>query len=217
LILVCAATAGELATYPDEAQGTLRLVTGVGIPATFAGLIPSLEGRSASLLLNIGIAGAYPGSGIGIGDIVLANGEIFGDVGFELPEAPRFRPVSDSGFGREFYAEPLPTVCPAAFSGTAPPGYRLHVTRGCTVNACAGTGATGEHRARLFGAGFETMEGAAVAQIGRMYEIPVCEVRAVSNIAARRDMRPENIRLALANLAKYLETCGRDVGVQSDV
>jgi futalosine hydrolase len=175
------------------------------------------KGTAISLILNIGIAGAYPGTGLAIGDIVLADGEVFGDVGFELPEAPHFRHIAESEFGNEVYADPLPTVRPVAFRDTAPAGCRVHVARGCTVNACAGTDATGERRARLFGAGFETMEGAAVALVGRTVGIPVCEVRAISNIAARRDMRPENIRLALQNLTRYLETCGRATEVQSDV
>jgi len=173
-------------------------------------------GEGFSLLLNIGIAGAYPGSDIAVGDIVLADGEVFGDIGFELPAPPYFRPLAESEFGKDFYAAPLATIRPAAFAA-APPGIRVHVARGCTVNACAGTDATGERRARLFGAGFETMEGAAVAQVGRMSGIPVCEIRAISNLAARRDMRPENIRLALENLARYLAACERTAGVQSEV
>ena len=48
------------------------------------------------------------------------------------------------------------------------------------------------------------MEGAAVAQIGAARNMPVTEIRAISNIAAHRDMRPENIQLALANLRRFL-------------
>ncbi len=51
------------------------------------------------------------------------------------------------------------------------------------------------------------MEGAAIAQIGQQEGIPVCELRAISNIAAHRDMRPDNIALALTNLRTYLQAC----------
>lgn len=222
MLLVCAATAFELAACPEAAlpPGAARVVTGVGIPGTFAGLWPPLppaDGALPSLILNIGIAGAYPGTGIAIGDVVLADGEVYGDVGFELPEEPGFRHVAEAEFGRPFYADPLPTVLPPGLRREAPEGggFRVHLARGCTVNCCAGTEGTGLSRARLFGAGFETMEGAAVAQVGRRHGVPVCEVRAISNVAARRDMRPENIRLALRNLSRYLETCDLAAAVVS--
>ena len=57
--------------------------------------------------------------------------------------------------------------------------------------------------------GFESMEGAAVAQIGQRFGIPVSEIRAISNIASRRDMRPENIRLALTHLRDTLRAWRR--------
>ncbi len=59
----------------------------------------------------------------------------------------------------------------------------------------------------MFGVEFETMEGAAVAQVGVQWGVPVSEVRAISNLAARRDMRPENIRRALESLLAYLRAC----------
>jgi futalosine hydrolase len=215
-MLVCAATPFELDAVPDDTApgnaGTERLVTGVGIPAALAALLTRFAaGPRPELIVNVGIAGAYPETGIAIGDIVLADGEVYGDVGFELPEPPGFRGIGESEFGRGLYDEPLPTVQPAGWFVAEPDGaaYQVHVARGCTVNACAGTDATGELRRRLFGAGFETMEGAAVAQAGRQFGVPVCEIRAVSNVAARRDMRPENIRLALQNLRHYLAACRR--------
>jgi futalosine hydrolase len=201
MLLVCAATDFELAAFPDNAGPELiRAVSGVGIAATLLGLrLP--DGPRPELILNIGIAGVYPGTGMEIGDVVLADGETWGDVGFELPEEPGFRPVTESPFGG-WYAEPLPTVRPGEWYLP-----NAHVARGCTVNCCTGTEETGIRRRDRFGAGFETMEGAAVAALGRAWGIPVCEVRAISNIAGRRDMRPENIRRALDSLRRYLETC----------
>lgn len=207
---VCAATDSELAACPVDLPGVHRLVCGVGIPETFARLRlpPPGDATRPALLVNIGIAGAYPGTGIEIGDIVVANGEVYGDVGFELPDENGFRFIGASEWGA-FYAEPQATVRPPALMRPTPPGasFRVHIARGCTVNACTGTKETGWLRARSFGASFESMEGAAVAQIGQQAGVPVCEIRAISNIAAQRDMRPENIRAALTNLAHYLETC----------
>ena len=91
-----------------------------------------------------------------------------------------------------------------------PAAYRFAEVDACTVNACTGTEDTGLLRERLFGVAMESMEGAAVALACSAAGIPVCEVRAISNIASHRDMRPENIRLALENLSDYLTACRRN-------
>ncbi len=194
-MLVCAATEDELRCYGDvPREGASLIVTGVGIPSALASVLDAIRILRPARILNIGIAGAYPGSGLGIGDIVTADSEVYGDVGFELPETPHFRPISESPFGA-FYQTPFALV----------PRPNAAVGRGCTVNACAGTDETGRMREKAFGATFETMEGAAIAHAGSLLGVPVSEVRAISNIAARRDMRPENIRRALDSLARFFQ------------
>jgi futalosine hydrolase len=216
-LLVCAATAVELEAFGPSGErargaahprGIAFLVTGVGIAPTFSRLLPLVldPRRRPRRLLNIGIAGAYPGRGLGIGDLVMGASEVFGDVGFELPDPPGFRAIGDSPFAAGFYDAPIPLAPDPAFRDPAP-ALTARVGNGCTVNACAGTDATGALRARLFDAHFESMEGAAVARIGHDAGVPVCELRAVSNIAGRRDMRPENVRFALERLRRYLDAC----------
>lgn len=227
-ILVCAATAFELATCPEWPFAE-RLVSGVGGPETFHRLYRhphtsqtptphSREVGEVSLIVNIGIAGAYPETGIAIGDVVLVDGEVWGDLGMDLPTEPGFLPLAETDFGREFYAGPLPTVIPELLPQRAPAeaDFTVHRARGCTVNSCTGTRVVGMRRAQQFGVGCETMEGAAVAQVARDWGVPLCEIRAISNIAADRDMRPENIRRALENLRQYLETCGPVFAVFSE-
>ena len=195
-LLVCAATEMELRVAGGLYQS---FETGVGIPQSLARTLEAAGRERPSRLLNVGIAGAYPGSGLAVGDIVIGTSEVYGDVGFELPESPAFRHVGEAVWG-VFYRDPLPLVVFPEFVGAL-------AGRGCTVNACTGTDATGRLREALFGAAFETMEGAAVAQAGQILGVPVCEVRAISNVAGRRDMRPENVRLALDRLSEYLEAC----------
>ncbi|MDQ2688337.1 MAG: futalosine hydrolase [Armatimonadota bacterium] len=211
VLLVCAATLMELRTFAPalaeeelergvvRQENALLLVTGVGIPSALVTVLQTCLRERPARILNIGIAGAYPGSKLAIGDIVMAESEVYGDVGMELPAAPGFQPLRETPWGAS-YATPFPLASDPHFTGdrTAP---------GCTVNACAGTDETGRRRAQQFGAAFETMEGAAVAQVGQTLGIPVCEIRAISNFAAHRDMRPENIRLALRRLADFLKTC----------
>jgi futalosine hydrolase len=196
MILICAATEFELAVWGPARHGERLAVTGVGIPATLMRL-PEFLTPDIGHIVNIGIAGAYDGSGLLVGDVVQAESDIFGDIGFELPAPPHFQPIQDSAFG-DFYATPLPCV-PLPDRSLAVP--RAH---GCTVGMCTGTAATGQARRARFAADFETMEGAAVALVGQRAERPVTGLRAISNIAARRDMRPENIRSALDALRRTL-------------
>ncbi len=183
----------------SEEVGQDSFLTGVGVPVALAQTLLVAGRLRPARILNIGIAGAYPGSGLAIGDIIVGTSEVYGDVGFELPEEPRFRHISESPWGAP-YQEPVTLTVFPEFAGA-------REGRGCTVNACTGTEATGRLRERLFGAAFETMEGAAVAYAAYRLFTPVCEIRAISNIASDRDMRPENIKLALDSLRSYLQQC----------
>jgi futalosine hydrolase len=197
-VLVCAATAWELSAWGEPEESVSFLVSGVGSPATFTALATRPD---VDILVNIGIAGAYIGSGLAIGDIVVGESEVWGDIGFALPEPPHFRPIQQSEFGA-FYAEPLPLWVPR--------GLTCAQGRGCTVHTCTGTSVQGKQRRELFQADFETMEGAAVAQLGKQWGLPVCEIRAISNLAAQRDMRPDHLRLSKERLELFLEKLKED-------
>ena len=235
-LLVCAATWMELRAWWPREEERSRLsgeqmayspeltffLTGVGIPAALWNTLGLLQQALPTRIWNIGIAGAYPHSGLRIGDIVIGTTETYGDVGFELP--PRsggetdaagkpsgFQPIQSSPFLKqmpfagELYGEPLPLDAdlPTEVDGAT---YQIRACRGCTVNTCTGTEQTGLRRERLFDVQFESMEGAAIAQCGKLRRTPVTEIRAISNYASTRDMQPDNIRLAIANLRDYLNS-----------
>lgn len=200
-ILFCAATPRELQAAESHVPAARKAachfsVTGVGIPLTLARLVPLLASLRPRLVVNLGIAGAYPGAGLEVGDLVAGESEVFGDLGLELPGPEAFQPLAGLHWADAEYRQPLLL--------TAEPFPGLRRGRGCTVNACTGRRETGERRRVLSGADFETMEGAAAALAGSLAGIPVAEVRAISNPASDRDMRPERIELALHNLGVYL-------------
>lgn len=213
-LLVCAATLMELRAFSPHFNSdgiwisnlypgnsiAYGFTTGVGIPLTLAALPDVISQVNPDSILNIGIAGAYPNSGFEIGDIVMGSSEVFGDIGFELPDSPGFQPLSSTPMGKPYSIsfELYP-------GGWRHPTVQLKYGAGCTVNCCTGTDATGRLREKLLGVQFETMEGAAVAMVGRMNSLPVTEIRAISNIAGRRDMRPENIKLALERLTLFFQ------------
>lgn len=214
MILICAATEmemqacldpldllfGSLAQSGDRPWARrygphLAVVTGAGIPLTLARLLPLAGSGRPELIVTLGIAGAYPGSGLAIGEVVEGESETFGDIGLEIPGDEAFQPISGLPWSDPAYAGPM-ALATDRF-GFADP---IRVARGCTVNACTGTVATGARRREQTGADFETMEGAAAALAGAELGIPVAELRAISNIAAERDMRPGNIAHALRAL-----------------
>jgi futalosine hydrolase len=196
-LLVCAATEFELACFPEQ-EGVVRVVTGVGIPQTLLRLPSLLAKHQPTQVLNIGIAGAYPNCGLKIGDLVWAESEVFGDLGFEQPDGT-FHPIQGSAFGEGYGRLEL------AYEGKGEPEPAAAIGgSGCTVNTCTGTRTTGEFRRDHFGVQFETMEGAAVVLCCQRAGVPVHELRAISNIAAERDMRPENIKHALERLGAFL-------------
>lgn len=225
-ILFCAATRAELETLASlhgsefgtrpvaesaaadaglvwVAEGDAFAVTGAGIPHTLLRLPPLIARFRPALVVNTGIAGAYVGSGLGIGDVVLGVDEVFADLGMETPAGAEdatgeeFTALGSYDFAEEVLRAPLPLSAPSFHAGGCKRG------RGATVNMCTGTDETGARRRRAFGVDFESMEGAAAALAAHAAGVPMAEVRAVSNFAARRDMRPENIRRALAALSAF--------------
>jgi|GEM_PF-414593 len=240
-VLHCAATRDELAAFglfdagdsptPTEiepgrvwriasnAVTNLFAITGVGIPHTLLNLAPLLVRFPPALVVNGGIAGAYEGSGLAVGDVVLGVSETFADLGMETPENEEegggFLPLGGFPFADASLRAPLP-LCAPRLAGFSP-----QRGRGATVNACTGTARTGARRRHQFDVDFETMEGAAVALAARSQGIPMVELRAISNFASRRDMRPEHIRRAYASLrgawaahgSALTEAALRDAGI----
>jgi len=222
MILLCAATRMELdaclgplgeafdSLSPGPRPWTRRrgrvllAATGPGIPLTLARLIPLLASEPPSALVDIGIAGAYAGSGLAIGDLVAGDSEQFGDLGMETPGPEAFLAIAGFDWSDPMYARPLALSAEPLGLMSSAAGSGPKRARGCTVNACTGKAATGARRRALTGADFESMEGAAVALAGLEAGIPVAELRAISNAAADRDMRPENIGSALRALGSFV-------------
>lgn len=179
-------------------HGFDHVITGVGMPAVYRTF---LKRTASGPLISIGIAGAYEGTGLRIGDVVFVESEIVGDLGMELPEHPGFTPLRDFPFGRSHSIAKL----------RVPDIQGIPVVNGCSVSTVTGTERTGIRNRDLYGASVETMEGYAVADVAATSGVPCVEIRAISNFASRRDMKPENIRLALDSLNAFWEIHGSGI------
>ena len=212
LLILCAATRFELETVRRDGEswdgegaivyqsgGLACVVSGVGIPETFAKLAEAARILNPARILNIGIAGAYPGSGLEIGDLVMAESECYGDVGFELPDEAHFQPIAQSNFGA-FYANKLP-MAPLT---EIPAGFTLKTGAGCAVNSCAGTDRTGEIRAAYFRPILRQWKAQRWRRSGRR-EISPSRKSAPSAISPRSEICvPKISNWALANLRRFL-------------
>jgi futalosine hydrolase len=151
----------------------------------------------------VGVAGAYPESGLKIGDVAVGDAEIYGDEGL----------LTDSGFcTMENLGLPLVTADSENFYNEFPLFIpetlkdHKHNGRFVTVSTCSGTKKQGITAANRFNAICENMEGAAIAHVGLLNNVPVTEIRGISNIIEDRNRKPldkSGLMLAADNAQKF--------------
>lgn len=199
--------------YPSVTEGlygaarVVHAATGIGIANAAHGTTVMLERYSPALVLLFGMGGAYPGRGLNVGDIVLAEKEIYADSGVLLRD--RLHGMDITGIpllkkGRKKYFNEFPvdgTLLKKALK------ILSGVKSGVFLTVAQSTGI--RERAEALGAEFdavsENMEGASVAQICLRYGVPFLEARGISNIV--EDRSPASWDKALA-----ADNCQRAVG-----
>jgi len=158
-----------------------------------------------------GCGGCYPGRGLNIGDLALANREIYGDLGVEtadgflpmealkLPEDKHIAPAVQQQFDMNQDLLSWAQEClPAALVGSF-----------VTVNCCSGTPELSQALGQRWEGICENMEGAAAAQACEQLSIPLLELRGISNPTGTRDpaqwdlpLGAEKAQLAILELLK---------------
>lgn len=170
--------------------------SGIGKAAAAATGITLLINCRPQALWLFGCGGAYPGSGLTVGDLALADREIFGDEG--VATADGFQDLAAMGLAMR--------QTPGALFNSWPVDQRLydwarpqlaeHAARTTTtlcsgpfVTVSTGTGVmtTAEHIVKRTGGICENMEGAAVALACQQMAVPFLEVRGISNLVEDRD------------------------------
>jgi futalosine hydrolase len=194
-------------------------VSGVGKINAAAATATLIERHQPQLVINAGCAGAYPGSGLAIGDLAVASVEILGDEGaitsngwlglqeMNLPYVVK---------GKQRYYNEIPMSRLAAEKAMQLADYcGVSLTRGrfVTVSTCSGSLLRGEEIVRRCSAIVENMEGAAVAMMCLRYGVDCLEIRGISNLVEERNMKtwdiPRAVEAAQRLVLKYLEEIGR--------
>jgi len=184
-------------------QGTEVLLVNTGIGKVNAAHAATciMENFRVSKIINLGIGGAYPGSGLKVGDVAIASKEISGDEGvFDVKGWGGLRrlgfPLVEAE-GKKYFNE-FPLMLPArvSYSGRKNRNYITKSGNFVTVAAATGTQKGAREREKRFNAVCENMEGAAVAQVCLMYKVPMMEIRGISNRVGVRDKRTWNVKRA---------------------
>jgi len=142
--------------------------------------------------LNLGIGGAYPGTGLDVGDLAVADAEAYGDEGVET--AAGWQGLETTGFPlwegeglRWFNALPVDPATAAALAGAATGIASVAVGSFVTVSTVTGSAARAAELRERFHSLCETMEGAAVAHAALAAGSRFAEVRGISNRVGPRE------------------------------
>ena len=182
-VLVCTSTAFEAAILREHlvgATGTRLIQTGVGpVNAAHAVTLAIAHERPQAVLV-CGVGGAYPSSGLRVGDVACAEFEIYGDLGAQSPAG--FLDMRALGFPVvEGSSAPLFNELPMQLFPTERRATFV------TVSTCTGTSAAARAIEARTGGAIENMEGAAVAHVAHLHRVPVGELRGISNMVTDRD------------------------------
>ncbi len=188
----------------------LLALTGIGKVNAASSLTLLVERHRPRLVINTGCAGAYDGSGLGVGDLVVASAEVYGDDGVLTPAG--WEPLDFIGIpllerkGRRYFNEfPLSfSASEKAMQLAAALGIPLKRGRFVTVSTCSGTMSRGRELAGRFDALCENMEGAAAAHVLLMYGIDCLELRGISNLVEDRDLSRWDIPRAVENAQRFV-------------
>lgn len=204
MLLVTAATDMEMDAFarccPPSSDYT-TLVTGVGQVETAVRLTAFLAGapRLPVAVVNFGVAGAYvfdDREGAGLLDICLAEREVLADFGLCFDEEIQsLRGQSFTVIDTFDVDEGLRHRAEIVLGAAAIP-FRRGVF--ATVNCVSSTRRRGAMVAGPHQALCENMEGAAAARACMHYELPMLELRCISNLVEDRQQQKWQLRQACA-------------------
>lgn len=182
-------------------EGWVWLESGIGKVNTAATLAAFASRRKLEGVLMFGIAGAYPGSGLQIGNCVLAKKEIQADLGL------RNGGMKDMGFptlvveSNQFHNQfPLDKALTSKLATKT----GLTATNFLTRDLVSENPTEALQLSRKWEADLENMEGAAFAQTCLWLGLAGAELRSVSNLAGIRDKSQWRIKQAIESLEQHI-------------
>lgn len=187
-----------LATAGVPAHGYEVVAVGAGpVAAAVQGMFAltatcAVDGRRPHLVVCAGIGGGFAPAAP-VGALAVADSIVAADLGVRTADG--FTSMAELGFGRTVHHPPRELSRTVAGALGAAYGPAL------TVGTVTGTAERAAELAALHpGAVVEGMEGFAVAEAAAFHDLPVLEVRGISNAVGPRDRAAWRIGEALAAL-----------------
>jgi futalosine hydrolase len=196
---------GEL----DSIRITLG-ITGIGKVNAAHGCGLMINRYKPQSIISFGIGGCYPTGKLAVGDVAVAEKEIYADEGVLGKDGFNGMkqigiPLVTLGNKKIFNEFSSDVLLLKRFKKTAPKfPFRLSYGRFLTVSSVSGTPKRANELKNNFKGICENMEGAAVFHIARMYGVPCFAVRGISNIAGVRDKKRWDMQTASGNCQKVL-------------
>jgi len=167
-------------------SGDVLVVAGGVGPAAAAGAASYVVAvEPVTLMLSMGIAGAFPSTRLPMGAVAIASAIVAADLGAMSPE--RFLDLGamglDGGAAVTCDADLVATCVDRATAA----GMTVAVGPVLTLSTMTGTASRAAQLMSEHGAVAEAMEGAGVAHVAALHGIPVGEIRTISNQVGDRD------------------------------
>ncbi len=196
-ILVTAPTAMELEPFITKNNNkTEVLITGVGGAFTMYQLMKHFEHNSYDLVIQAGICGSYDVQKFALGDVVIVDKDIFGDVG--IIENGEYSSMAEIGFSHEedkvfgdgWMINDHPLL----------PILSLPKASNLSMNTITDNKEHEDIFYNKYKPDVEAMEGAAFHYVCLKNNQPFLQLRAVSNAVGERDKSMWQIMGAIQNL-----------------
>jgi futalosine hydrolase len=203
MILAIAATQMELDPFlvrtGEPSNRWMALAAGVGPveTAVTAGRFLAEHHAEITGVLQFGIGGVYivpdPEDQVGILSVCIADREIIGDFGICHQDSIEYFPAELGGASSFPLTSPLIVRAEDVLKAY---GITYHVGTFVTVNSVSGTARRGEMLRNRWQGLCENMEGGAVARLCKEYNLPLLEMRVISNVVEDRNIHNWQLRQA---------------------
>jgi len=176
------------------------LYTGVGILSSAVSLTQHALQHQPRLIIQAGIAGSFD-TKLNIGDVVIIKKECLGDTGVQ--EGGEWKDVFDMGFQG---ANAMPFNNKYVVNNWVDRYNTLQLPEvtSATINQITTSKAHLHMLQTKYGAQIESMEGASLHYVCKLFNIPFLQLRAISNYVGERDKKEWKIKAAITNLNETL-------------
>ncbi|MFG0330093.1 MAG: futalosine hydrolase [Phycisphaerales bacterium] len=177
-----------------------------GAVATALATASKSDGDPFALVLNVGVAGALPGGGLAVGDLIVATESVFFEEGLDLPTGAVDMnglgfPLAEGDWIDGNRITPDASLVDALVA-RLPGGVRRDAI--ATVARCSGTDRAAREVVKQTRAVAEAMEGAASSLIARRFGVHAAELRVISNTCGDRERQSWDLSAALKKLHAIL-------------